>query len=88
MRALVVERLGQGPEHPIQAQMPLSALAENVLEVARREALSAEAGASMPSTCLGIVGNDCGACQILQELGADARAFVWQSGTAPTRFSR
>jgi ATP-dependent Clp protease ATP-binding subunit ClpC len=75
VRALVVGRLGPGPEHPIQGQMPFSALAKNVLEVARREALSAGSQRIDPEhLLLGIVGTDCGACQILQELGADAES--------------
>jgi ATP-dependent Clp protease ATP-binding subunit ClpC len=73
VRASVGERLGPGPEHPIQGQMPLSAAATKVLEVARREALSAGSQRiDAEHLLLGIVGTDCGACQILQELGADA----------------
>ena len=75
VRALVARRLGPGPEHPIQGQMPFSALAKDVLEVARREALSAGSQRiDAEHLLLGIVGTDCGACQILQELGADAES--------------
>lgn len=75
VRALVVERLGPGSEQPIQGQLPFSALAKEVLEVARREALSV--GSEHIDTehlLLGIVRTDCGACQILQPLGADAES--------------
>ena len=81
VRALVVERLGPGSEQPIQGQLPFSALAKEVLEVARREALSV--GSEHIDTehlLLGIVRTDCGACQILQPLGADAGSVRGRSG--------
>jgi hypothetical protein len=74
VRALVVERLGR-PEQPIQGQLAFSALAKKVLEVARREALSrGSEHIGDEDLLLGIVRTDCGACQILQELGADAES--------------
>ncbi len=75
VRALVAERLGPGPELPIQGQIPFSPLAKEVLEVAQREALSlGSPRIGAEHVLLGIVRTDCGACQILQELGADAES--------------
>ena len=75
VRALVVERLGPGSEQPIQGQLPFSALAKKVLEVARREALSVGSQhIDAEHLLLGIVRTDCGACEILQELGVDAES--------------
>jgi ATP-dependent Clp protease ATP-binding subunit ClpC len=75
VRALVVERLGLGSEQPIQGQMPFSALAATVLEVAQREALAVRSEhIDAEHLLLGIVGTGCGARQILQELGADAES--------------
>ncbi len=75
VRALVVERLGPGSEQPIQGQLAFSALAKKVLEVAQREALSrGSEHIGDEDLLLGIVRTDCGACEILQELGADAES--------------
>ncbi len=75
VRALVVERLGPGSERPIQGRMPFSALAKEVLEAARREALSrGSQRIDAEDLLLGIIRTDCGASQILQELGADAES--------------
>ena len=72
VRALVVERMGPGSEQPTQGQLPFSPLAKKVLEVALREALSlGSQHIGAEHLLLGIVRTDCGACQILQTLGAD-----------------
>jgi Clp amino terminal domain, pathogenicity island component len=73
VRALVVERLGQGSGQPIQGPVGFSALANKVLEVAQGEALSrGSEHIGDEDLLLGIVRTDCGAWQILQQLGADA----------------
>jgi hypothetical protein len=72
VRALVVERLGRGPQQPIQGPMPFSAVAKKVLEVAQHEALSVGQRLGAEHLLLAIVRTDCGAFEILQELGADA----------------